>query len=184
MINRSMHAAQTRDNIINATERLLTNKLLYEIDLKAIAQEAGTTVQTVLRHMESRDGCLLAVVKVVSARIEAQRSNSDYNSIEAIIADLIEHYESEGKLILNFLAQEQKGDSFVSNIIKEGRAYHRNWVKRCFANYLHSHTDSEIDALVLATDIYSWKLLRLDIGRRRNESQTIITNMVMKILEF
>lgn len=182
MTKRSSQTAQTRANIISATERLLTYKLLDEVNLITIAKEAGTTVQTVLRHMGSRDGCFNAVVQVVTTRIEKQRRNSEYNSLEAIISDLTDHYESEGKLILNFLAQEQSGDSFVSKLMKEGRIYHRNWVERCFANYLHEHTETNIDALVVATDIYTWKLLRLDLGRSQNVAREVITSIVNKIV--
>lgn len=183
MTNRSKQAAQTTSNIIAATERLLASKSLDEVSLIAIAAEAGTTVQTVIRHMDSRDGCFKAVVKVVTARVEKQRGNSEYNSIEAAISDLIDHYESEGKLILNFLAQEQSGDSFVSDLMKEGRTYHRKWIKRCFANYMSEQNEKTIDALVIATDIYAWKLLRQDIGRCQIITKGVITNIVKKILE-
>ncbi len=183
MTKRSEQAAQTRTKIISATERLLANKLLDEVNLKAIAKEADTTVQTVLRHMDSRDGCFKAVVQVVTERVEKQRNNSEYNSIEAAISDLTAHYESEGMLILNLLAQEQSGDSFVSSLMQEGRSYHRNWVERCFSNYFHGNSEATTDALVVATDIYNWKLLRLDIGRSENAAKEVITNIVKKILE-
>lgn len=183
MTKRSRQAAQTEANIIAATERLLTSKSLDEVSLGAIAKEAGTTVQTVLRHMDSRDGCFKAVVQVVTARVEKQRGNSAYSSIEAAISDLIDHYESEGKLILNLLAQEQRGDSFITNLMQEGRSYHRNWIERCFANYLHEHREANIDALVVTTDIYTWKLLRLDLGRSLSAAKEIITNIVKNILE-
>lgn len=180
---RSKQAAQTKDNIIAATERLLTNQLLDDVNLKAIAREAGTTVQTVLRHMESRDGCLQAVVTVVAARVEQQRGHSEYKDIDSTISDLLEHYEQDGKLVLNLLVQEQKGHSFASALTRQGRSYHRNWVERCFTSYLPQQNDIIIDALVAATDIYIWKLLRLDLGRSRKAVNEVITQMVKKILE-
>lgn len=183
MTRRSRQEAQTTVNIIAATEQLLTVQPLENINLKTIAHRAGTTVQTVLRHMGSRDGCLEAVARKVSERVGQQRGNSLPGNINEAINDLIEHYETDGKLILNLLTQEHSGDSFVPDAIQKGRLYHRDWVKRCFAPYL-SGTDKEtVDALVAATDIYVWKLLRMDLGRSRNAVQKVITKMVKRILE-
>lgn len=183
MSTRSQKAAQTTENIIAATERLLTEKTLDKISLNAIAKEAGVTVQTVLRHMESRDGCLQAVVEKVSSQVEKQRGTSEPGNISDAIEKLIEHYEAEGKLVLNLLAQEHTGDSFASNLTNEGRAYHRKWVKRCFSPYLSENNSKIIDGLVAATDIYTWKLLRLDLGRSRNTTRKVITNMVKNMLQ-
>ncbi len=183
MTKRSEMASQTTANIIAAAEKLLTYKTLEEINLKAIAKEAGTTVQTVLRHMESREGCLRAVASTVAERVEKQRGNSEHSDIDAAISDLTDHYESEGKLVLNILAQEHRGNSYISELTHEGRAYHRKWVERCFDNFLPNHKKETIDALVVATDIYTWKLLRLDLGRSRGVVKNIITNMIKKLLE-
>lgn len=183
MAERSKQAAQTTNSIITATEQLLTNKSLDEINLKAIAKEAGTTVQTVLRHMNSREGCIEAVAKVVSERVEKQRESSEHDTIENKISGLIRHYESEGKLVLNFLAQEQKGDSIASDLTRKGRTFHRNWVKQSFKKYLAVKEKDTIDALVAATDIYTWKLLRLDLGRSQNATKRIITKSVKKLVE-
>ncbi|MDZ7765786.1 MAG: TetR/AcrR family transcriptional regulator [Melioribacteraceae bacterium] len=183
MTERSKLAAQTTGSIISATERLLTNRSLNDINLKAIAKEAGTTVQTVLRHMNSREGCIEAVAKVVTERVAKQRESSEYDTIEKKISGLIRHYESEGKLVLNLLAQEQKGDSFASDLTRQGRTFHRNWVEQSYKKYLPVKEKDTIDALVAVTDIYTWKLLRLDLGRSRNATKRIITNSVKKLLE-
>jgi AcrR family transcriptional regulator len=183
MTKRSTLAAETTAKIISAAERLLADKPLKEINLKQIAKEADTTVQTVLRHLESREGCLNAVAFSVAERVEKQRGKLDYHNIEAAVSDLIGHYETEGRLVLNLLAQEQSGDLIASKFTDEGRKYHREWVKRCFDKYLVDQRKSTIDALVVATDIYAWKLLRLDLKRSRAASQNIITQIVKKILE-
>lgn len=65
----------------------------------------------------------------------------------------------------------------------EGRAYHRQWVERCFGPHLTKYHSEMIDGLVVATDIYTWKLLRLDLDRPLNTTKNIITNMIKNILE-
>ena len=183
MSKRARQTAQTRENIIAATERLLASRLLDDITLRVIAKEAGTTVQTVLRHMESRDGCFDAVAREVAARVKEQRGQTEHDSIEEAVDALIEHYESEGRLILNLLAQERDGGAFVAEMMKTGRTFHRRWVRRCFLHYIHRDMQTDIDALVVATDIYAWKLLRLDLGRSPRAARRVITNMVKSILE-
>ena len=180
---RAQQAAQTREDILIATERLLASRRLEDITLRAIAEEAGTTVQTVLRHMESRDGCFSAVAREVAARVREQRGNVEYDSIEAAIADLTDHYEPEGRLILNLLAQERDGNAFVAEMMRKGRAFHRRWVRRCFARDISRGDTAEIDALVVATDIYAWKLLRLDLGRSAHATRRVMSDMVTRILE-
>ncbi|PWN07331.1 TetR/AcrR family transcriptional regulator [Rhodohalobacter mucosus] len=182
MSSRSQKAAETTQNIIEATERLITETSLQEISLRSIARESGVTVQTVLRHMKSRDGCLHAVAERVSSRVEMQRGVSEPGNITEAISKLVEHYEEEGKLVLNLLAQEHSGDSFASVLTNEGRAYHLKWVERCFGPHLSGKSSEIFDGIVVATDIYTWKLLRLDLGRSIGTTNKVIVGMVRRIL--
>jgi AcrR family transcriptional regulator len=183
MKHRSQMAANTTKNIIDATERLLTNNKLENINLIDIAKEAGTTVQTVLRHMNSRDGCIKAVAHNVAERVDKQRGNFNHNYSEDAITELIDHYESEGKLVLNLLTQEHSGDSITAELTSKGRTYHRKWVKNCFVKYLDNPEKETIDALVVSTDIYVWKLLRLDLRRSKNHTKNVMIKIVKDILE-
>lgn len=183
MSRRSAQAARTREYIIAAAEKLLRSMRIEEVSLQAVAEEAGTTVQTVLRHMDSRDGCFAAVAEVVAARVEEQRGTSTYKTVEEAIAALIAHYEAEGTLILNLLAQERGGDAFVSAMLRAGRNYHREWVRRCLVPQSKRRSVTDIDALVLATDIYAWKLLRLDLGRSTRTTGRVMSRVVKGVLE-
>jgi AcrR family transcriptional regulator len=183
MSKRAQNAARTRDNIISATEKLLAEKSLEEISLNAIASQAGVTVQTVLRHMDSRDGCLQAVAEKVHIRVKKQRAINENENISDAIENLIAHYEKEGKLVLNILAQEQSTDSFASELTTIGRNYHRKWVEKCFKPYLDNRKPEVIDCLIVATDIYTWKLLRKDLGRTRSQTKKAVLKMVNNLTE-
>src|SRR6056297_2820057 len=183
MSKRAQNAARTTDNIITATEKLLAEKSLEEISLNEIAKEANVAVQTVLRHMNSRDGCLQAVAEKVYTRVKKQREIYKPGNIADAVENLIEQYEREGKLVLNILAQEQSTDSFASELTTIGRNYHRNWVEECFSPYLSGSGPEVIDCLVVVTDIYTWKLLRLDLGRTRNATKNAVLKMVNDIKE-
>jgi hypothetical protein len=104
-------------------------------------------------------------------------------NVSVAIKHLITHYEKEGKLVLNLLAREQSGDSLAADLTNRGRAYHREWVQKLLVPASAENSSNQIDALVAATDIYTWKLLRLDIGRTRKDTQTVMMLMVQKLTE-
>lgn len=183
MTNRAKQAAETTERIMDAAERLLATRPVGEATLRAIADGAGVTVQTVLRHMGSRDGCFEAVGRRLQERVERQRGHSVPGNAEAAIDDLLEHYEVDGRLVLNLLGQEGGGDPIAVRAAEEGRTYHRVWVERCFGPALARDDEEAIDALVAATDIYVWKLLRLDLGRSAAESRSVIARLVRAVLE-
>jgi AcrR family transcriptional regulator len=183
MTNRARQAAETTERIVAAAERLLAARPVDEVTLQAIADGAGVTVQTVLRHMGSRDGCFEAVARRVAARVEDQRGGVRPGDVEAAVAALLEHYEADGRLILNLLAQEGGGDPFALRTAEKGRSYHRAWVERSFAPALARADREAIDALVAATDLYVWKLLRLDLGRSVAETRSVLVRLVRAALE-
>lgn len=183
MSRRSAQAEQTSDRIVTATETLVASVPLAEVTLAAIAEGAGVTVQTVLRHMGSREGCVAAVATRVAARVAQQRGHTEPGDVPAAVAELITHYEAEGRLVLNLLAQEQGPDGTAAHAVAEGRAFHRAWVERCFGPLLPELSQESIDAVVAATDIYVWKLLRLDLGRSAAHTQSVIERLTSAALE-
>ena len=183
MTRRAGRAARTAEEIAAAAEALLAAVPVGEVTLQAIAGGAGVTVQTVLRHMGSRDGCLAAVRARVAARVEAQRGQSEPGDVAAALAGLVAHYEAEGRLVLNLLAQEGGGDPLAQEAVAVGRAWHRAWVERCFGPLLADPAPEVVDALVAATDLYVWKLLRLDLGRPAEAAAAVVTRLVRAVLE-
>jgi len=131
MTKRRNTVAKTKESIIAATESLLTNGSLTDLTLQAIADNAGVTVQTVLRHMGSREGCLVAVAKVFLERVDTQRGHTEPGDLDAAISSVLDHYETESGLVLNLIEQAGTGEAFASQAVENGRKYHRNWVKRC-----------------------------------------------------
>ena len=183
MTKRAKRAARTTERILDATEELLASVPVGDITLQAIADGAGVTVQTVLRHMGSRDGCFAAAGDRIAKRVKAQRSQAAPGDIDAAIAELVAHYEAEGRLVLNLLSQEADGDPTAVVAVAQGRAEHRAWVERCFGPRLAHPGAETVDALVAATDIYVWKLLRLDLGRSAEATEAVLARMVRALLE-
>jgi hypothetical protein len=63
-----------------------------------------------------------------------------------------------------------------------GRAWHREWVERTFAPLLASShraaRERRLVALIVATDILVWKLLRREMRLDRATAEQIVTEMV------
>ena len=85
---------------------------------------------------------------------------------EHALAVLIEHYELRGEMMLGVLAEEVD-DPRARQICDAGRTLHRTRVEEVFGVNLPADPVERsrlVDALVVATDVYTWKLLRRDRG--------------------
>lgn len=183
MSTRGLEASRTRERIIDACESLVGSGPLSDVTLRAIAQGAGVTVQTVLRHLESREGVLQAAAERVAKRVRSQRETTAPGDVDGAISGLVVHYEAEGRLVLNLLSQETGTDPFAARAVEEGRAYHRQWVQRCLLAPGAAPAEQTVDALVAATDLYVWKLLRLDMRRSPQEVERIMVTIVNAVVE-
>lgn len=113
----------------------------------------------------------------IRSALRAQRLQAEPGNVEGGISALFDHYEAFGDLVLRNLAEEAEPEW-----IKAGRTDHRHWVSRQFLNGVDSDERRlVIDALVCACDIYTWKLLRRDIGRTRPQAEVIMLRMVRSI---
>jgi len=179
---RARRAAETAERVAEVAEDLLATGAVSDATLQAIADRAGVSVQTVVRHFGSRDGILEAVWRRVEERVVAGRGAIPAGDIEAALNALLDHYESEGRLVLNLLSQEAT-DPEALEVVRFGRDYHRAWVERCFGPLLPSQTTEVVDALVAATDLYVWKLLRLDMERSPAATHAVISLLVHAALQ-
>jgi AcrR family transcriptional regulator len=182
MKNRADLARQTTERIVACAEELIASGSIADLTLQAIAARAEVSVQTLIRHFGGRDGCLEAVAERVRLRVAQQRGASPPGDVDAALTGLLEHYEREGKLVLNLLGQES-ADPEARRWAEYGRQYHRQWVVRCFGPNLRSPDQGSVDALVVATDIHVWKLLRLDLGRSVEETRAVIEQLIASTLE-
>jgi AcrR family transcriptional regulator len=182
MTQRAQATAETAERIASSTEALLASGPIADVTLQAIARGADVTVQTVLRHMGSREGCFDAVRERLKARIDAQRGHTRAGDVDGALDGLLTHYEAEGRLILNLVAQDTT-DAFSHEAAEKGRAYHRAWVEHCFGPQLPKRERAPIvDALVVATDLSVWKLLRLDLRRSVAATKATMARLVRAVL--
>lgn len=181
MTARSRSVEQTRTRILDATVALHFERLAADIALDDIAGRAGVSVQTVLRHFGSRADLVEAAFDHTTDEVVQER-RTPVGDVEAAVRVIVDHYESRGDGVLVLLAQELTED-LARRVTERGRAMHRAWVEEVFAPFLdRPDNDEVVDLLVVATDVYAWKLLRRDRGLSRDGSQARITRLVSSVL--
>lgn len=184
MSARATSSAETRARILRAVIDAAQEKLTLEIRLDDIAQRAGTTVQTVLRHFGSRESLLDAAITAGAAEVAAERG-VDAGDIDTGFRLLLDHYEARGDFVARMVAQEQT-DARIRSITEGGRRFHREWVAGLFADDLAGRPEPArtelLDLLVVATDLATWRLLRRDRGLDRETTEARMRALTAAVL--
>ena len=175
-------AEATRARIIRAVLELHVERFHDQITLDAIADRAGVTVQTVLRQFGSRDQLVTAAAEQASREVIAQRTAAPVGDVAGAVANLLDHYQAWGRSALMLLAQEERVPQFRA-IANGGRAAHYAWVDHTFGPFLAETSDPFLRAKLIAlTDVFTWRLLRLDLGLDRNETASALASMIRAVV--
>ena len=177
MTVRDQKAAATRQRILDVARDLFTESTTFTLD--EVARQAGTSVQTVLRAFGSKERLVVAAIGTI--REDAPARGEVPTSMPDAIDQLFDDYEEIGDRVMRVLAEEDRIPEFAA-AAETGRAQHRAWVETAFAPGLHALPSRErrdaTTALVAATDVYVWKLLRRDLGLDRRAAQRAVTRLV------
>ena len=178
---RAAVVATTRDRILDATDGLFLGEVGAGFTLEQVAAGAGTTVPTVLRHFGSKDGLIAAGAARYRAGLQAERDDVATGDLPGVVAYLDEHYEHTGPGHLRLLALEESSPA-VADVLAEGRTLHREWVGRVLAPLLDGVPDTErsrrMALLVVATDLLTWRVLRLEQGLERPDYRAAVLDLL------
>jgi len=181
---RAASAEETRRRVLTAAGDLLRRRLRSDIRLDDVAAGAGVTVPTVLRIFGSKDQLFQLAFDGLVAEMSRQLGSAVPGDVDAAVRTWFDHYETFGDAVVNSLAEEH--DPAVAPIVRVGRARHRERVERVLAPRLERFTEGErtrvVDALVCASDVYTWKLLRRDNHRPRPQAEATMKLMIDSIL--
>jgi AcrR family transcriptional regulator len=171
----------TREKILGAGELAFEELLFDEITLAAVAERAGVSVQTILRHFDSRDGLFLATLQHVGTKMLADRGAEPGGEVEEVVGTLLDHYEEFGDWVLRALAQEER-EPILRMLAELGRNFHVEWCKQAFAPSLKGLRGAKrrrrTAQFVALTDIYVWKLLRRDRGLSKKQTKVAVLEML------
>jgi AcrR family transcriptional regulator len=164
---RAQSASATGERILDAFMARLREGWFEEIRLDDVAADSGVTVQTIIRRFGGKEGLLDGCYQRLPAdMVEARKL--PVGDVPAAIEAIIREYALHGDFVMRMLAQEDRYAS-IRVITDHGRADHRLWVGQVFAPWLSrleaEERDNAHDRLVIALDVYVWKLVRVDMKR-------------------
>jgi AcrR family transcriptional regulator len=183
MSARAEAARATENRVLDAAVELFTEEPYDDVSLDAIAARANVTKRTVLRRFESKEALFVAGMDRAGREEMRKRDEAPVGDIPGAVASVVAHYERCGLNRLRMLSQEERIAVVAENVVM-GRRFHWQWVERTFAPLLDRLSARarrrRTAALVAVTDVYTWKLLRRDLGLSRAETERVLIEMIGK----
>ena len=181
MVARAEAAAATRERALAAAWRHFSERPYEDVRLAEVAGEAGVTVRTLHARFGTKDELFVAAWGWRMAPEGARRDAAPVGDVPAAVRLLYDSYEDGGDAALRLIAQEERIPA-VHEMVESGRAWHRGWVDRTFAPLLEAPAgatrERRLVALIVATDLLTWKLLRREMGLGRRTAERIVIEMV------
>jgi AcrR family transcriptional regulator len=174
----------TRERIARAAMARFIAEPYDSVTIASVAAYAGVSHQTLLNHFDSKEGLFTAAAERFSADIMAKRERRSPADPESAVALLIEQYEESGDGNVRLAVLDDRIDA-VSDALELARANHEQWLGEIFAGRLPQNPAERrraMAALYAATDVYTWKLLRRDLGLGRRAAQHVMAEMVAAIV--
>jgi len=180
MTARAAKAAATRARIRAAAITLYTDRPIEDFTLEEVARRAQTTVQTLLRAFSSKEELVYVALDQMAAGGVALRA-TPAGDVAAAVAAFHDTYEAMGDLVTLRLADERRRPALKPGL-EAGRRNHRAGVEAAFAPQLARVSGDErsrlLSILIIATDVYVWKLLRRDMALQRGEAEAIVCRII------
>lgn len=184
MTARSDKTEATRERIRQSAIELYRERALDDFTLDEVAARAETTVQTVLRAFTSKDNLIVEAIAALSPQASPLKP-SEPGDVTAAVTVIFDLYESIGDLVLQRLADERRLPALKPGL-DLGRSIHRDWVKTTFAPQLRRQAGTPriqlFNSLVVATDVYVWKLLRRDQALNRAAAEAVVRDLINGVL--
>ena len=183
---RAKATAETRERILEAAEETFDSASIDEFTLAAIAERAGVSVQTVLRHFDSRDGMLAATLMHVGAKMRSSREAAPVDDTAGAVAALVGYFDMYGDRILRLIAERERNPT-VRVMTDFGWTHHREWCERAFATTLAGLSgvsrERRLAQLSMITGIHVWKILRRHNELSQRQTELAIREMLEPLID-
>ncbi len=184
MSTRAAAVEVTRERILQAASDAFMRGWYDDVTLRDIAADAGVALQTLVNHFGTKEALFGVAAERLSDAISTLRWNVAEGDLGGAATTLVDDYEQTGDFTLRTLAIEERV-AVVRPVIARGRRSHREWVEYVFAAALTGlrgvDRKRRVAQLVVATDVFTWKLLRRDVGLSRNQTITAIRELVQAL---
>ena len=141
---------------------------------------ARVSVQTVLRAFGNKETLILEAIGTFRPT-ELSILDGPPRSVGQAVTRSFDDYEEIGDRVIRMLAEEHRIPG-LAEVAAVGRTMHRAWVEAAFAAQLTPFRGRQrvevVTALVAATDVYLWQLLRRDLGLGRSTAEAVTNRLV------
>jgi AcrR family transcriptional regulator len=195
-VARAQAKQRTRETLLQVASEELQREGFEQASLESMAERAGVTKQTALRHFGSKKGLLDEVLRRTTSLVVKDRDAVAPGDVRGAVASLVRHYECYGEITTRLLPYRdavvrvfRQGDreSLVRRTIDHSLQAHEDWVLRTFEPQLATLKDNERERrasqLIAICSVYTWKLLRLDMGMSAVEVKDALVDLIERLLE-
>ncbi len=181
MATRTAAASLTRERILQSACDAFMRGWYDDVTLRDVATDAGVALQTLVNHFGSKEALFGAAAERISDTISTLRSTVAVGDVDGAATTLVDDYDQTGDFTLRTLAVEERV-AVVRPLLAVGRRGHQEWVEHVFAAALLGlrgvDRTRRVAQLVVATDVFTWKLLRRDKELSRDQTITAIRELV------
>jgi AcrR family transcriptional regulator len=173
---------ETERQILEAAGEIIATEDFDALSMRRVAAKADVSLSTVVRHFGTKDALLAALVSQGGEDDERDeiRRALEPGDVAAAVSVVVGDYEESGQQLMHMLSQEHRFPA-LSALLDLGRSGHRAWVKWAFFPQLADRSGARRtrleDLLVVATDVYTWKLLRIDRGLSERATRAAMTEL-------
>jgi len=179
---RAEAAAATKARILQSACELLVTRSFEDMTIESIAAKAFTTSRTVLRIFGSKEELFAQALHSLG---EFGLKPIVGTTIDDLLSGAYDFYERVGDTVVRWLADEPRVPAMHEHL-EIGRKHLRSWVSKAFERELSRFEASTrrqvFDALIIAFDVYTWKLLRRDFRLSRRAAQATTKRIVLGLI--
>lgn len=186
MTKRSDAAGGTRRRIAEAALSLFMERDYDDVSLNEIARAAGVSHQTVLNHCENKAGVLLAAGEVFSERIRNLEADAVPGDVRSVVRTTCVRYEALGDANARWAAMSTRAPEVAEGLAR-GRLGFQAWLAEMLGDLMPADDDPDERRRVLiglhaALDVFTWKLLRRDLGLSQKQTELQLADLVLGVL--
>ncbi len=186
MTKRSDAVAGTRRRIAEAALALFKERDYDDVSLNEIALAAGVSHQTVLNHCENKAGVLLAAGELFSEEIRDLEADALPGDVTSVVHTTCVRYEVLGDANARWAAMATRAPE-VADGLARGRLGFQAWLEEMLGDLMPEGDDPDERRRVLfglhaALDVFTWKLLRRDLGLSEEQTKAQLTDLVLGVL--
>jgi AcrR family transcriptional regulator len=183
-VARAESEERTRSALLAAADEAFLSGPWDLASLESIAQAAGVTKQTLLRHFGSKDGLLEQTLRRGITGVQTQRLSAPTDDIPGAVDNLLDHYEERGGRAMRSTNLDVDGP--LAELAVMARQFHYDWVDHAFDRWLTAVPGAERGriraALIAICDVQSWWILTHDLGLARAEVRATLILSIRRLL--